>query len=105
MTEEQNLPEAEEQEQIVVITDEEGKETYFLEEMVVPVEGKSFAILVEIKGELEEEEADEEDDEDENVIVARIDFDDQGEPLYVDPTEEEFKAFQVAYEALMAEEE
>ena len=44
-TENKENMEAMEEEQIVVITDDEGNELYFREEMVVPVGKKNFAIL------------------------------------------------------------
>ena len=89
-----NLPEAEDVETTVVITDEEGKETYYSEEMVIPLGKKNFAILVE-----------ETDSDEDTAVVARIDFDEDGEPVYLDPTEEEFTAVMAAYEKLMADEE
>ena len=76
-----------EEENIIEITDDDGNVTYFAEEMVIPVNGKNFAILVEVP--IDEDEVVEEGDE--NVIIARIDFDEKGEPLYVGPTEEEFE--------------
>ena len=47
-TENKENMEAMEEEQIVVITDDEGNELYFREEMVVPVGKKNFAILAQI---------------------------------------------------------
>ncbi|MCH3915135.1 MAG: DUF1292 domain-containing protein [Acidaminococcaceae bacterium] len=92
MKDEKSLPEAEDIENTVVVTDSEGKETYYREEMVIPLDKKNFAILVE----------DCDSDED-NAVVARIDFDEAGEPIYLDPTEEEFAAVMDAYDKLMAE--
>ena len=43
--------------------------------------------------------------EDENVIIARIEFNEEGEPEYVAPTDEEFEAVKVAYEKFWEEEE
>ena len=79
-TENKENMEAMEEEQIVVITDDEGNELYFREEMVVPVGKKNFAILAQIN--LEDCECEDEDchcheheeDEEENVIIARIEF-------------------------------
>ena len=48
-TENKENMEAMEEEQIVVITDDEGNELYFREEMVVPVGKKNFAILANVK--------------------------------------------------------
>lgn len=89
---------------VVVLTDEEGNESYFVEEMVLPVDGKNFAILVGVDEDCCEDEEcechhhDEEDDD--NVIIARIDFDENGEPVYVGPTDEEFEKVREAYENL-----
>lgn len=88
--------EPEDQGDLVVITDEAGNETYYVEEMVIPMDGKNFALLTQVQ-----EEGDP-DDEDE-VIIARVDFDDSGDPLYLDPTDDEFAAVRDAYEKMMDE--
>jgi uncharacterized protein YrzB (UPF0473 family) len=124
------------EEQVVVITDEDGCESYYREELILPVDNKNFAVLVgfdpeEAGDEADEaEEADEEaedaaktetcscgchhhhdegeaedDDEDDNIIIARIDTDENGEEVYVGPTDEEFVKVRAAYEALFKEEE
>lgn len=106
-TENKENMEAMEEEQIVVITDDEGNELYFREEMVVPVGKKNFAILAQIN--LEDCECEDEDchcheheeDEEENVIIARIEFDENGEEVYLAPTDEEFDEVKAAYEKLM----
>ena len=106
-TENKENMEAMEEEQIVVITDDEGNELYFREEMVVPVGKKKFAILAQIN--LEDCECEDEDchcheheeDEEENVIIARIEFDENGEEVYLAPTDEEFDEVKAAYEKLM----
>ena len=91
---------------VVVITDEEGNEFYYVEEMVIPVGDKNFAILVGINEDEYgcEDEAchchEHDDDEEENVIIARIDFDENGEPVYLGPTDEEFEAVKAEYEKL-----
>ena len=56
------------------------------------------------EGEAEDDE-DYEDDEDDNIIIARIDTDENGEEVYVGPTDEEFTKVRAAYEALFTEEE
>ncbi|KYZ77540.1 hypothetical protein AXX12_05385 [Anaerosporomusa subterranea] len=101
-----------EEDAIVVITDEEGNEFYYREEMVIPVGDKNFAILVPL--EMDEEEgcecSEEESDCDccggeQDAIIARIDEDEKGEQVYVDPTDEEYEAVIKAYDEIMAEEE
>ncbi len=101
------MTEEEMQENIVVITDEEGNESYFVEEMVIPVGNKNFAVLVGIDEDgcgCEDEDChchEHEDDEEENVIIARIDFDENGEPVYLGPTDEEFEAVKAEYEKIV----
>ena len=129
----QGAAEEEKEEQIVVITDDDGCESYYREELVLPVEDKNFAILVAFDPEEAGDEADEEEagaqeeetcscgchhhheaeagtqeveaEEDDNIIIARIDTDENGEEVYVGPTDEEFAKVRAAYEALFAEEE
>lgn len=97
------------EEEIVVITDEDGNEMYFREEMVLPVGEKNFAVLSAIDVDdcgCEDEEChchDEEDDDEDNVIIARIDFDEDGNEIYLGPTDEEFEEVKAAYEKLVAE--
>ena len=95
----EKLLETEDQEAVVVITDAEGNETYYLEEMVIPMDQKNFALLTQIP----EEDDTDPDDEEDNVIIARVDFDENGEPVYLDPTDEEFEAVRKAYEEIMDE--
>ena len=101
------MTEEEIQDSSVVLTDDEGNESYFIEEMVLPVGDKQFAILVGINEDCcEDEECHcHEEDEDENVIIARIEFNEEGEPEYVAPNDEEFEAVKVAYEKFWEEEE
>ncbi|CVK19622.1 MULTISPECIES: DUF1292 domain-containing protein [Sporomusa] len=98
-----------EDEPVVVMTDEEGNEYYYREDMIVPVGDKRFAILVPIDV---EEEGGEDScscgcgcDEETDVFIARIDVDEDGEEIYVDPTDEEFEAVRQAYEELVFEDE
>lgn len=97
--EEKDMLQTEDQEAVVVITDEEGNESYYLEEMVIPMDNKNFALLTQIP---EEDDTDPDEAED-NVIIARMDFDENGEPVYLDPTDEEFDAVRRAYEEIMDE--
>ena len=81
--EEKDLLQTEDQEAVVVITDEQGNESYYLEEMVIPMDNKNFALLTQVP---EDDDTDPDDAED-NVIIARMDFDDNGDPVYLDPTD------------------
>ncbi|HEY5499054.1 MAG TPA: DUF1292 domain-containing protein [Bacteroidales bacterium] len=104
--EKDNVDELEE-ELVVVMTDEEGNEFYYREDMIIPVLDKKYAILVPIN--IDEdcncEEADCGCSEESDVFIARIDTDENGEEVYVDPTDEEFEQVRAAYEILMDEEE
>lgn len=98
------------EDEIIVITDEEGNEFYYREEMIIPVGDKNFAILVPL--EMDEEECDCEEHSDcdccggdQDAIIARIDVDETGEQIYIDPTDEEYEAVIKAYDEIMAEEE
>lgn len=96
-----------EEELVVVMTDEDGNEFYYREDMIIPVKDKRYAILVPINMDDDCECGDSACDcaEDSDVFIARIDADENGEEVYVDPTDEEFELVRVAYEALMEEEE
>ena len=97
--------------QVVVLTDDNGNEAYFMEEMIIPYEGKSFAVLVSIDEDCcEDEDCDchhhhEEEDEHDYCIIARIDFDEYGEAVYVAPTDEEYEAVAELYDQYCDEEE
>ena len=94
---------------MVVMTDEEGNEYYYQEEMIIPVGDQKYALLVGIH----EDEDDHghgcgcgcgcEDDED--VLIAKIVVNDEGEEEYIEPTDEEVEAVQKAYDALVEESE
>ncbi|MBP2642291.1 MAG: hypothetical protein H6Q67_178 [Firmicutes bacterium] len=98
------------EEPIVVMTDEEGNEYYYKEELIIPVGEKRFAILVPINVE-DEDDCDCSscdcgcEEEETDVFIARIDVDETGEETYLDPTDEEFEAVRQAYEKLMEEED
>ena len=77
---------------IVEFNDDNGNSLYYQQEMIIPVDGQDFALLVGLNV-----ENDESFDEEENVIIAKIVKDENGEDEYVDPTDEEFEAVQQAY--------
>lgn len=90
---------------VVVITDEEGNEYNYVEEMVFDAGRDKDAILVSIDGD-EECECHEHDEEcgceeEVDVILAKIVKDENGEVEYIEPTDEEFEIAQQAYEELM----
>ncbi len=98
---------------IVVITDDEGNEYNYAQEMEFSAGDDRFAILVSIDGdecgcgcedhehEHVHEDGDECGCEEVEVILAKIVTGEDGEPEYIEPTEEEFARAQKAYEALM----
>ena len=88
---------------IVVMTNEEGDERYYREEMIIPIGEERFAVLISLTASSEEDlENAEEGDE---ATIAKIVTDDDGEDIYTDPTDEEFDAVRRAYELLEEEEE
>ena len=87
---------------IVVMTNEDGDERYYREEMIIPIGEERFAVLIALTVSSEEDlENAEEGDE---ATIAKIVTDDSGEDIYTDPTDEEFEAVRRAYE-LMDEED
>ena len=93
---------------VVVMTDEAGNEYYYREEMIIPVEDEKYALLVGIHDEAEEHAHTcgcGWEDGGEEVMVAQIVWEGDGEDEYVEPTDEEFEAVQQAYNALVDEAE
>ena len=82
---------------IVTATDDEGNEVNYQEVQRIDWDGKVFALL----GEVPDSENDA-DDDDGDAIVARVDMED-GEEVYVAPTDEEFDAANAAFDELFAE--
>lgn len=78
---------------VVTITAPDGSEQDFAQDVVIPWAGKEFAVLVSIP----ESETDTREPE---VILARIDTDENGEPEYVPPTDEEYDAVEAIYNAM-----
>jgi uncharacterized protein YrzB (UPF0473 family) len=103
----------EEEDTIVVFTDDDGNEFYYREDLVIEIENKKFAVLVPVSADIADgcdcsdcncgcgEEAD--TDEEGDIYIARIETDANGEETYVDPTDEEFEQVQQAYEDIIAE--
>lgn len=78
---------------VVTITAPDGTEQDFAQDVVIPYDGKEFAVLVSIP----ESEDDEREPE---ILLARIDTDANGEPEYVPPTDEEYDAVEAIYSAM-----
>ena len=73
---------------IVVMTNEDGDELYYREEMIIPIGEDRFAVLVALNVSSEED----------------LENAEEGEDIYTDPTDEEFDAVRRAYELLEDEE-
>ncbi|MBR6013582.1 MAG: DUF1292 domain-containing protein [Selenomonadaceae bacterium] len=100
---EENIPE---EDIIVEMTDDEGNVYYYSEEMIIPVGDENFALLVAIHDDEEEHFHDENCDcgcDDDEVIIAKIVLNENGEEEYVEPTDEEFERVSKAYDELMGE--
>ena len=93
---------------VVEMTDEDGNTFYYVEEMIIPVGKEKFALLVELHDEHEHGAGCNcggncDCDCDDDVIIAKIVTNENGEDEYVEPTDEEFEAVQEAYEKLLDE--
>lgn len=106
----ENLDELQNQEEmdddVICFEDEDGNEMFYREEMVLPVNGVNYALLVP----LDEDEHDEEcccgecDDED-AAFFAKIIVNEDGEEEFIEPSDEEFELVCQAYEEFMNEQE
>lgn len=95
---------------IVEFTDEDGNSYLYEQEMILPVNGEKFALLLGIQE--DDGEAGHScgcgcgcEEGDDDVLIAKIVVNAEGEEEYVEPTDEEFDAVQKAYDALLTEEE
>ena len=77
---------------IVTATDDQGNEVEYKEVQRLDLDGKVFALLVEVT----------EDEEGGDAIIARVDQED-GEDVYVAPTDEEFDAANAKFDELLDE--
>ena len=82
---------------IVTATDDDGNEVNYQEVQRIDIDGKVFALLVEVP-----DSEDDDADDDGDAIVARVDVED-GEEVYVAPTDEEFDGAIVAFYELFSE--
>ena len=77
---------------VVEFQDDAGNSLYYQQEMIIPVDGVDFALLVGLNV-----ENDESFDEEENVIIAKIVKDENGEDEYVDPTDEAYTSSEINF--------
>ena len=87
---------------LIEMTDDKGNVFYYVEEMIIPVDGENFALLVGIND--EHGEGCDCGCKDEDVVIAKIVVNADGEEEYIEPTDEEFEKVQAAYERLLDEE-
>ena len=87
---------------VIEMTDDKGNVFYYVEEMIIPVDGENFALLVGIND--EHCEGCDCGCEDEDVVIAKIVVNADGEEEYIEPTDEEFEKVQAAYERILDEE-
>ena len=90
---------------LIEMTDEDGNVFYYVEEMIIPVGEENFALLVEVKDEHEHGAGCDCGCEDDDVIIAKIVVNADGEEEYIEPSDEEFEKVQAAYEKILDEEE
>ena len=90
---------------LVKMTDEEGNVFYYVEEMIIPVDGVNFALLVAVKDEHDHGADCDCGCDDDDVIIAKIVTGADGQEEYVEPTDEEFDKVQAAYEKLLDEDD
>ena len=90
-----------EDEVIVEMTDEDGNVFYYVEEMIIPVDGERFAILIAAEPEGHVCEDEDCDCDEGDVIIAKIVVNENGEDEYIEPTDEEFAAFEAVYDQMM----
>ena len=108
---EENFNDEDFEDVIVEMTDDDGNSYYYVEQMIIPVGDDRFALLVEVPDEEEHEHHHDHEGcecgcgcEDGDVIIAKIVTDENGEDIYVEPTDEEFEAVQKAYDELIDDE-
>lgn len=88
-----------EEEQIIEMVDDQGNTSYYLVDMIIPMEKNNFAVLV---AAVLDDQGNVKDVDEENMVISRVEFED-GEEVYVAPTDEEFEAVRDAYEKMMEE--
>lgn len=78
------------EEAVVIMTDEEGNEYYYVEEEVICIGDRRFAILVPIEEECDCE-CDCGHDHGADAVIAKIETNADGDDVYSNPTDEEFE--------------
>ena len=99
----QNVEENFDEDIVIEMTDADGNVFLYSEEMIIPVNGENFALLIAIHDDDEEHFHDDDCDCEDEVIIAKIVVNEDGEEEYIEPTDEEFERVQLAYDKLMDE--
>ncbi len=94
MADEQNRGLEEQDEEIVVLTDEDGNEHEYTIVQVLKVDGKDYAVLLPVEPENEDDEA---------AVILRIDQEDGEDVLAEIEDDEEFERVAEAWEELLDE--
>lgn len=89
----------------VEICDEEGNKHYYVEEMIIPYDGKFFAILVSAPNEECGGGCSCHNHGETDAIIARIEQVDGEDGEYLPPTDEEFEAVLNIYETVDLEDD
>ncbi|MEW6242684.1 MAG: DUF1292 domain-containing protein [Bacillota bacterium] len=95
------------EDEVIVLTDEDGREEQFILLDMIEVDGATYAILKPLdEGTFDEESEESEFDDDvEEVFVYRVEIDEAGEQQYVEiEDDEEFEKVAEAWESLQEEE-
>jgi len=95
------------EDEVIVLTDEDGREEQFILLDMIEVDGVTYAVLKPLdEGTFDEESEESEFDDDvEEVFVYRVEIDEAGEQQYVEiEDDEEFEKVAEAWESLQEEE-
>ena len=79
------------EEEIIIMTDEEGNEYCYIEEEIICIDDRRFAVLVPIEDCDCECECDCEHEHETDAVIAKIVTNEEGEDVYCNPTDEEFE--------------
>lgn len=88
---------------VICMTDEDGNEFDYVQEMLLEVDGARYAFLREIVEDPNDEGCD--CGCEDAVIIAKVIAGDDGEDEYIEPTDEEFDRVQEAYDAIAEEDD
>lgn len=92
---------------IIEMADDEGNTSYYCQEMLLTVGDDKYALLVPAH---DEHEVDDSEDcccgcDEDTAFFAKIVLDENGEEVFVEPTDEEFEAVCKAYDELLEDDE